>query len=171
MASAESALARFSEFAPAVLIADVELPGMNGLDMLSKLGDELKDVPAIIITGKGSEERVINAIEAGAYWYIDKPIKTNILRALLERAVGRVRDRRQVAALTRQLRETGRLGDLIGGSKIMQDVMRLVEQVAPSSDELNLAGTPAAGRFGVRRQPPISRSCSQPPWPTRPASK
>ena len=63
--SAEDALARFTEFAPTVLIADVELPGMNGLDLLAKLGDELKTVPAIIITGKGSEERVIAAIEAG----------------------------------------------------------------------------------------------------------
>ena len=73
--SAEDALARFSEFAPAVLIADVELPGMNGLDLLARLGDELKTVPAIIITGKGSEERIIAAIEAGAFWYIEKPLK------------------------------------------------------------------------------------------------
>src|SRR6202044_3211566 len=62
--TAEDALARFSEFAPAALIADVELPGMNGLDMLAAFGDELKDVPAIIITGRGSEERVVAAIEA-----------------------------------------------------------------------------------------------------------
>src|SRR5271155_5264964 len=53
--SAEDALARFSEFAPAVLIADVELPGMNGLDLLARLSDELQTVPAILITGKGSE--------------------------------------------------------------------------------------------------------------------
>src|ERR1700733_14481495 len=52
--NAEDALARFSEFAPAVLIADVELPGMNGLDLLARLGDELQTVPAIIITGNGS---------------------------------------------------------------------------------------------------------------------
>src|SRR6266853_614346 len=59
VSSADDALSKFTEFAPAVLIADVELPGMNGLDLLAKLGDELKTVPAIIITGKGSEERVI----------------------------------------------------------------------------------------------------------------
>src|SRR5258705_6391422 len=53
--SAEDALARYSEFAPAAVIADVELPGMNGLDMLAKLGEDLQTVPAIIITGKGSE--------------------------------------------------------------------------------------------------------------------
>ena len=131
--SAEDALAKFSEFAPSVLIADVELPGMNGLDLLARLGDELKTVPAIIITGKGSEERVISTVEAGAFWYIEKPLKAAVLRSLLDRALGRVRDQKQVLALTRQLRETGRLGDLLGGSKIMQDVMRLVEQVSPSS--------------------------------------
>src|SRR6202051_706466 len=108
--SAEDALARFSEYAPAVLIADVELPGMHGLDLLARLGDEFKIVPAIIITGKGSEERIIAAIEAGAFWYIEKPLKAAVLRSLLDRAMGRVRDRRQVEALTRQLRETGRLG-------------------------------------------------------------
>ncbi len=57
--SAEDALAKFSEFAPAVLIADVELPGMNGLDLLARLGEELQHVPAIVITGKGSEERAV----------------------------------------------------------------------------------------------------------------
>src|ERR1700726_1478285 len=90
--SAEDALARFSEFAPAVLIADVELPGMNGLDLLARLGEELKTVPAIIITGKSSEERIIAAIEAGAFWYIEKPLKGSVLHALLDRALRRARD-------------------------------------------------------------------------------
>src|SRR5713101_3066372 len=146
VASAEDALARFTEFSPAVLIADVELPGMNGLDLLAKLGDELKTVPAIIITGKGSEERVIAAIEAGAFWYIEKPLKAAVLRSLLDRAMGRVRDRRQVEALTRQLRDTGRLGDLIGGSKTMQDVMRILEQVSPSSASVLITGETGTGK-------------------------
>src|SRR5467141_3993044 len=144
--SAEDALARFTEFAPTVLIADVELPGMNGLDLLAKLGDELKTVPAIIITGKGSEERVIAAIEAGAFWYIEKPLKAAVLRSLRDRAMGRVRDRRQVEALTRQLRDTGRLGDLIGGSKTMQDVMRILEQVSPSSASVLITGETGSGK-------------------------
>src|ERR1019366_5106008 len=144
--SAEDALARFSEFAPAALIADVELPGMNGLDLLARLGEELQRVPAIIITGKGSEERVIAAIEAGAFWYIEKPLKAAVLRSLLDRALGHVRDRRQVVALTRELRETGKLGDLIGASKIMQDIMRIVEQVSPSSASVLITGETGSGK-------------------------
>src|SRR5208283_1663341 len=83
VASAEEALAKFSNFQPDTVIADVELPGMNGLDLLKQLGDELLDVPAIIITGKGSEERAVAAIESGAFWYIEKPLKGPVLRALL----------------------------------------------------------------------------------------
>src|SRR6201984_3831906 len=131
--TAEDALAKFSNFQPDTLIADVELPGMNGLDLLKQLGEELSDVPAIIIPGKGSEERAVAAIEAGAFWYIEKPLKGPWLRALLDRALGKARDARQLVVLQRQLRETGRLGDLVGASKPMQDVMRIVEMAAPSS--------------------------------------
>src|SRR6202051_2123293 len=144
--SAEDALARFSDYHPFVLIADVELSGMDGLTLLERLGSELASVPAIIITGKGSEERAVAAIEAGAFWYIEKPLKGAVLRALLDRALGRARDRQQVAALRRQLREAGRIGDLVGNAQPMQDVMRLVEQVAPSSASVLITGETGSGK-------------------------
>jgi DNA-binding NtrC family response regulator len=144
--SAEDALARFSEYRPAVVIADVELPGMDGLTLLSRLGKELESVPAIIITGKGSEERAVAAIEAGAFWYIEKPLKGAVLHALLDRALGKVHDRQQVAALTRQLREAGRIGQMIGGAQTMQDVMRVVELVAPSSASVLITGETGSGK-------------------------
>lgn len=148
---AEEALARFSEFRPAVLIADVELPGLDGLELLRRLGDELQNVPAIIITGKGSEERAVAAIEAGAFWYIEKPLKAPVLRALLDRALGKARDRRQLAALTRQLREAGRLGELVGASKTMQEVMRLVEFAGPSSASVLITGETGSGKEVLAR--------------------
>ena len=146
VSNAEEALARFSDFRPSVLIADVELPGMDGLELLGKLGEELQNVPAIIITGKGSEERAVAAIEAGAFWYIEKPLKAPVLRALLDRALGKSRDRRQVATLTRQLRDAGRLGELVGASKAMQEVMRMVELAAPSSASVLITGETGSGK-------------------------
>src|SRR5262249_17947952 len=103
--SAEDALAKISGYQPDTLIADVELPGRNGLDLLKQLAPELGEVPSIIITGKGSEERAVAAIEAGAFWYIEKPLKGPVLRALLDRALGKARDARQLSILQRQLRE------------------------------------------------------------------
>jgi DNA-binding NtrC family response regulator len=149
--TAEDALAKFASYQPDALIADVELPGMNGLDLLKQLGQELLDVPAIIITGKGSEERAVAAIEAGAFWYIEKPLKGPVLRALLDRALSKARDMRQLAVLQRQLRETGRLGDLVGGSKPMQEVMRIVEMAAPSSASVLITGETGSGKEIVAR--------------------
>jgi DNA-binding NtrC family response regulator len=149
--SAEDALAKFASYQPDTLIADVELPGMNGLDLLKQLGQELFDVPAIIITGKGSEERAVAAIEAGAFWYIEKPLKAPVLRALLDRALGKARDARKLAVLQRQLRDAGRLGDLVGASKPMQEVMRIVEMAAPSSASVLITGETGSGKEIVAR--------------------
>ena len=149
--SAEEALAKFSSFQPDSVIADVELPGMNGLDLLEQLGEELRDVPAIIITGKGSDERAVAAIEAGAFWYIEKPLKGPVLRALLDRALSKARDAQKLAVLQRQLRDAGRLGELVGGSKAMQEVMRIIEMAAPSSASVLITGETGSGKEIVAR--------------------
>ena len=149
--SAEEALARFGDFRPAVLITDVELPGMDGLHLLERLRDELQNVPAIIITGKGSKERAVAAIEAGAFWYVEKPVDNAILQALLERALGKARDRREVALLRRDLRQAGKLGELIGASKSMQQVMRLVEQASPSTASVLITVETGSGKEMVAR--------------------
>jgi DNA-binding NtrC family response regulator len=144
--SGEEGLAKFAEFQPQAILADVELPGMNGLEFLRQLGDEVQRVPVIIITGRGSDERVVQAIESGAFWYIEKPLKPPVLRALLDRALGRVRDQQAVAALTRQLRNAGKLGALIGSSKGMQEVMRQVEMAAPSTASVLITGETGSGK-------------------------
>jgi DNA-binding NtrC family response regulator len=149
--SAEDALARFNNFQPDTLIADVELPGMNGLDLLKQLGEELHDVPAIIITGKGSDERAVAAVESGAYWYIEKPLKPPVLRALLDRALKSAHDRQNLVVLQRQLRDAGRLGELVGGSKAMQEVMRVIEMAAPSSASVLITGETGSGKEIVAR--------------------
>ncbi|MGD0544116.1 MAG: sigma-54 dependent transcriptional regulator [Candidatus Acidiferrales bacterium] len=151
VASGEEALAKFQDFQPSVILLDVELPGMNGLDLLTHLGEDIQRIPVIIITGRGSDERVVQAIEAGAYWYIEKPLKPPVLRALLDRAFGKVRDQQAVAALTRDLRTAGKLGVLVGTSPAMQDVMRQVEMAAPSTASVLITGETGSGKEMVAR--------------------
>jgi DNA-binding NtrC family response regulator len=149
--SGEEALAKYAEFSPQVIIADVELPGMNGLELLRHLGDEILRVPVVIITGRGSDERVVQAIEAGAFWYIEKPLKPPVLRALLDRALGRVRDQQAVAALRRDLRGAGKLGAMVGASNVMQELMRQVEMAAPSTASVLITGETGSGKEIVAR--------------------
>src|SRR5450432_3515525 len=149
--SGEEALAKFQEYAPDVILVDVELPGMNGLDLLAHLGEEIQRIPVIIITGRGSDERVVQAIEAGAYWYIEKPLKPPVLRALIERALGHARDQQTVVALRRDLRAAGKIGALVGTSEPMQDVMRQVEMAAPSTASVLITGETGSGKEMVAR--------------------
>ncbi len=168
--SAEDGLAKFSEFQPAVVLADVELPGMNGLDFLAELHEHAPETPVIIITGRGSDERAVQAIEAGAFWYIEKPLKPPMLHSLLDRAMGKVRDRKEVAVLTRQLRDAGHLGELVGASRTMADVMRQVETAAPSTASVLITGETGSGKEVVARtlhalsprahQPFVAINCS-----------
>src|ERR1700734_3261514 len=151
VASGEEALAKFQDFQPSVILLDVELPGMNGLDLLAHLGEDILRISVIIITGRGSDERVVQAIEAGAYWYIEKPLKPPVLRALLDRAFGKVRDQQAVAALTRDLRSAGKLGVLVGTLPAMQDVMRQVEMAAPSTASVLITGETGSGKEMVAR--------------------
>ncbi|HLW81411.1 MAG TPA: sigma-54 dependent transcriptional regulator [Candidatus Acidoferrales bacterium] len=170
VASAEEGIFKFAEFQPAVVLADVELPGMNGLELLSQLHQNAPDTPVIIITGRGSDERAVQAIEAGAFWYIEKPLKAPVLHSLLDRAMGKVRDRKQVAVLTRQLRDAGRLGEMVGSSKSMQDVMRQIETAAPSTASVLITGETGTGKEIVARtihqlsprasQPFVAINCS-----------
>src|SRR6266481_5882687 len=151
VASGEEALAKFPEFAPNVILVDVELPGMNGLELLRQLNGEIQHIPAIIITGRGTNERVVEAIEAGAYWYIEKPLIFPVLRALLDRAFERVRSQKQVASLTKELRDAGRLGVLVGASREMRDVMHQVEIAAPSTASVLITGETGSGKEMVAR--------------------
>ena len=83
----EEALEKMAEFRPAVVLADVDYLGMDGLELIRRILEENRNIPVITITGRGSEDRVAQAIEAGAFWYIEKPLKAPVLRALLDRAL------------------------------------------------------------------------------------
>ena len=144
--SGEDALARMGEFQPGVILADVELPGMNGIELLERLSQEKDGVPVIIITGRGSDERVVQAIESGAFWYIEKPLKPPVLKSLLDRLVAMLRDQRAVASLTRELRDAGKLGSLVGASKPMQEVMHQIEMAAPSTASVLITGETGSGK-------------------------
>ncbi len=149
--SSEQALTQFAGYDPVVLLADVEFPGMDGLTLIRRLHEDSPELPAIIITGRGSDERAVEAIDAGAFWYIEKPLKAQVLRALLERAGSQVRDRKAVAVLTRQLMNAGKLGRLVGNSAPMREVMHQVEMAAPSKASVLITGETGTGKEMVAR--------------------
>jgi DNA-binding NtrC family response regulator len=136
---------------PSIVITDLKMPRMDGLELLERVAEQTTPVMAILVTAQGSGEIGFEAGRIGAYSYIEKPIDTQRLRDLLQHASRQRGTERELEVTRRKLRETGLLGSLVGGSKRMQEIFRLVEMVAPSTASVLITGESGTGKEMVAR--------------------
>ena len=115
-ANGEEALQKVTSFRPAIIVSDLVMPRMGGLELLRSLKDQLSDLTLILLTAQGTVESAVEAIKEGAYDYLSKPVDPARLRILLQKAVERQETLREVKNLRRQLREHGSFGRIIGNS-------------------------------------------------------
>jgi len=139
-------------FSPGVIITDTLSRGREALTALREIRASHPHTP-VIVAGQGSSvETALRAIqEEGAYHYIDKPVDVEKLNVVLERAVELAEARRENDLLRRELRDRGAFGELVGQSESMQQVYRLIEQVASSSASVLITGESGTGKELVAR--------------------
>jgi DNA-binding NtrC family response regulator len=142
----EEALARITTFRPSIILADLVMPRLGGLELLRAVKDQLADLTFIMITAQGSVETAVTAMREGAYDYLAKPIDPQRLRILLHKIVERQDTLREVEALRRQLHERGRFGRSVGNAPAIRSVYRLVEQAAPSEASVLISGESGTGK-------------------------
>ena len=145
-ADGEEALKRITAFRPAIVISDLVMPRMGGLELLRALKDEGGDLTVVILTAQGTVETAVEAIKEGAYDYLTKPVEPQRLRILLDKIVERQDTRREVKVLRRQLRDHGAFGRMIGNSAQMRKVYHVVEQAAPTSASVLIWGESGTGK-------------------------
>ena len=109
-ADGEDALQKVTTFRPAIIVTDLVMPRLDGLGLLRALEDQLADLSVILLTAQGTVDSAVEAIKQGAYDYLTKPVDTQRLRILLDKAVERQETLREVRILRRQLREQGSYG-------------------------------------------------------------
>jgi DNA-binding NtrC family response regulator len=142
----EEALRKVTSFRPAIIITDLAMPGMNGLDLVRALQEQDRDITTIILTGQGTVETAVEAIKVGAYDYLTKPVDPQRLHILLDKVVERQRTLREVKVLRRQLREHGTFGSMIGHSPEMRKVYQVIEQAGPTSASVLISGESGTGK-------------------------
>ena len=148
----EDALAKHSAQAADVILTDLVMPGMDGFDLLRSLESSGDRTPAIALTGVGGIEQGISVVhDLKAFWFLEKPVQTSILRALLERAVAQKHLIEETDILTRQLSHQGVLGDIVGGSAVMRQIYSLISQVAPTTASILITGESGTGKELVAR--------------------
>jgi DNA-binding NtrC family response regulator len=145
-ADGEEALERITVFRPSIIISDLVMPRMGGLDLLRALKDDGGEYTVVILTAQGTVETAVEAIKEGAYDYLTKPIEPQRLKILLDKVVERQDTRREVKVLRRQLREHGTFGSMIGSSPSMRKVYQVVEQAAPTSASVLIWGESGTGK-------------------------
>jgi DNA-binding NtrC family response regulator len=147
----ESALKRFQETEFDVLLCDLNLPGMSGLDILKSVRSRYPRSEVILITAYGSVDSAIEAIRAGAFHYVTKPIKIAELKLLVSRALDKVILVREKEALKEALFSQNQPGRIVGSSRGMTEVFRLVEKVAPLGCNVLIQGESGTGKEMVAR--------------------
>ena len=142
----EDALERITAFRPSIIISDLVMPRMGGLDLLRALKDDGGAFTVVILTAQGTVETAVDAIKEGAYDYLTKPIEPQRLKILLDKIVERQDTLREVKVLRKQLREHGSFGRMIGNSSQMRKVYQIIEQASPTSASVLIWGESGTGK-------------------------
>ncbi len=145
-ADGEEALQKITAFRPSIIISDLVMPRMGGLELLRAIKDEGGDLTTVILTAQGTVETAVEAIKEGAYDYLTKPVEPQRLKILLDKIVERQDTLREVKVLRRQLREHGTFGRMIGSSPQVRKVYHVIEQAAPTSANVLIWGESGTGK-------------------------
>jgi DNA-binding NtrC family response regulator len=129
-----------------ISLTDLQLPDLDGIELVKRLRDVSPDTEIIMVSGHGSVTRAVEATKAGAFYFVEKPVAFEELTLLMEKAI----ERRQQAQEIRRLRDrlTNRTSyyNLIGGSKAMQTVYELIDSVAESDANVFITGESGTGK-------------------------
>jgi DNA-binding NtrC family response regulator len=145
-ADGQEALQRITTFRPSIIISDLVMPRMGGLELLRALKEEGNALTVVILTAQGTVETAVEAIKEGAYDYLTKPVEPQRLKILLDKIVERQDTLREVKVLRKQLREHGSFGKMIGNSSHMRKVYQTIEQAAPTQASVLIWGESGTGK-------------------------
>jgi len=141
-----NALSMIKEKSIDLIISDIQMPKMTGIELLRSLWDENIDVPMIMVTAFSSTEEAVEAMKLGAYDYITKPFKNDEIRLVIKNALERKYLQSENRRLKQQLGERFSFKSLIGDSPAMKQLISLLERIAPSQANVLITGESGTGK-------------------------
>ena len=128
------------------LLVDLDMPGLNGIDVIKKAKTVSPTIEAIVLTGKGSTESAIAALKLGAFDYLVKPCRLIELKTLLQKVAARLELTNRIHSLQLQLQSAQGTPEMIGNDRSMQRVKALLEKVAPTNSTVLIHGETGTGK-------------------------
>jgi len=149
--SGEQAIGAMQSIAVDLVITDLSMPGMDGLELLSRIKESWPETIVIVITGFGSIETAVEAMRRGAYHYVAKPFRAEEILIIVEHALQRLSLEREVQSLRRRLLEEDQFAGIIAQSKKMLEVFEFIHKVAPTDAPVLIRGESGTGKELVAR--------------------
>ncbi len=147
----EEAVARVRDEEPQVVLLDMKMAGMDGIETLAQIRELNKDTSIIIITAYGTMGNVVEAMKLGIYDYITKPFDVEKLKRLIERALKAQRLSKQVPSLQQKLEEKYRLENIVGKNPQMFEVYKRIGKVVDNKATVLVTGETGTGKELVAR--------------------
>lgn len=135
-----------------VVVTDLNMPHMNGVDLCRRISESRPQLPVIVVTAFGSIDTAVEAMKAGAYDFITKPFDMDAITLAVKRAVEHHALRREVAALRTIVRPAQPYGRLLGTSHAMREIYNLIECVVDSDAPILVTGESGTGKELVVRE-------------------
>jgi DNA-binding NtrC family response regulator len=140
------ALERVTTFRPTIVVSDLVMPKMDGLELLKALKADADHIKMILLTAQGTVDSAVEAVKTGAEDYLTKPLDPHKLKRLLDRLADINQQRRENQALRRELSQRGRFGRLIGHTPPMRAIYQVLEQAAPTPASILIIGESGTGK-------------------------
>jgi len=134
-----------------LVLTDVKMPGMTGIDLLEKIKEITPDLPVIVMTAFGTVEKAVEAMHKGAYTFIVKPFENETLIAHIAKSISMYRIIQENTRLRDALQTRYHFGNIIGKSKPMQKLYEIIRKVAPTNASVLIEGESGTGKELVAR--------------------
>jgi len=145
-ATGAAAIELFDQGGHHLAICDLQLPDMDGLELMRHMRDARPTTEVIVVTGYGSVQKAVEATKAGAFYFVEKPFDFEELQPLVEKALERRELMTETADMRRRLSDSKEYYNIIGGSKAMQTIYQTIESVAKSDANVLIVGESGTGK-------------------------
>jgi DNA-binding NtrC family response regulator len=136
----------FRTWRPDAVLTDMMLPDIDGIELVRRFKEINPQAEVIVVSGQGNIPRAVEAIKAGASFFLEKPIDADGMLALLDKAMERTELQAENLQLKQKLQERYKFGNIIGRSKKMEELFELVESVAASEANILIQGENGTGK-------------------------